>query len=283
MKYVLFALGLLLLFIGAYSVYFGYGIIEVERGWASVIAGTTAFVGGLLIIGVAWIIRTLEQIRALLRANAADVSVQSGAVAYEALQAAPGAQGPGIGLPIPAAAMSWPPQTFPVYTTPGLSEAAPRFEPEAAESDADEAVPEETQPGLFAAEATETVRTPTIASPPSFAPAPLMERAKPSVKDLWRRIAHETEAKSSDAGPEAPKEPEAAALVQPPPLPPLMAFPAPAEPRERLPVVEHDDWLDHAFAERDATLAPTASSEGSQSNAAEPSASEPVASTPEVV
>ena len=93
MKYALFALGLLLLLIGAYSVYFGSGIIEVERGWSSVIAGTTAFVGGILIIGVAWIIKTLEQIGALLHAGAANVSIASGVPTYEGLQGARGAQG----------------------------------------------------------------------------------------------------------------------------------------------------------------------------------------------
>ncbi len=42
MSYVIFGLGLLLAVCGSSAVYFGYGIVEVERGWSSVIAGATA-------------------------------------------------------------------------------------------------------------------------------------------------------------------------------------------------------------------------------------------------
>jgi hypothetical protein len=272
MKYALFALGLLLLFIGAYAVYFGYGIIEVERGWASVIAGTTAFVGGLLILGVAWIIQTLEQIRAVLRANATDTNVMSGVAAYEELQDAPGVHGAAMDLPLPTAPVSWPPQTSPVYTTPALHEA----------------VPEDMPQSLFVTEATETTQPPATASPLDIAPAPVMEqRAKPPVKALWRHFARETAAQLSDvqlaaAGPKEPGITAPAAPAQPPPLPGAIAFPAPEEPREPAPVVEHGDWLDHAFAELDASLAQTASSAVPEPTAAEPPALEPAVSEPHV-
>src|SRR6185312_4581681 len=127
MKYVLFALGLLLLFIGAYSVYFGSGIIEIERGWSSVIAGTTALVGGLLLVGIAWVINTLEHISAVLQMSAANLSVGSGASIRQAFQEA-SARVPAADLSMPAAAVSWPPHTFPVHAENTAEETVPEAE-----------------------------------------------------------------------------------------------------------------------------------------------------------
>ncbi len=48
MKYALFVLGMILIVVGGYFLFSGSNIIEVERGWASVIAGTTALTGGVI-------------------------------------------------------------------------------------------------------------------------------------------------------------------------------------------------------------------------------------------
>src|SRR5579863_3540173 len=68
MKYALFVLALLLVVVGCYAVYTGSQAIEVERGWSSVIAGTTIAIGGILLFGMAWIVRTLERLHATLQA-----------------------------------------------------------------------------------------------------------------------------------------------------------------------------------------------------------------------
>ena len=69
MKYALFVLGMnshrgrwLFSFSGS-------NIIEVERGWASVISGTTALTGGVITLGLAGIVKSLEDLRRLWAAG----------------------------------------------------------------------------------------------------------------------------------------------------------------------------------------------------------------------
>ncbi|WP_036260538.1 hypothetical protein [Methylocapsa aurea] len=69
MSYLVFGLGLLLSSCGAYAIYFGYGIIAVERGWASVIAGAMALSCGVVTIALAFILRRLAKLQALLVAK----------------------------------------------------------------------------------------------------------------------------------------------------------------------------------------------------------------------
>ena len=57
MSYGILGLGLLLTVCGSYAVYFGYGIVAVERGWSSVIAGATALSCGIVTIALALILR----------------------------------------------------------------------------------------------------------------------------------------------------------------------------------------------------------------------------------
>jgi len=63
MSYLVFGLGLLLSLCGAWSIYFGYGIIAVERGWASVIAGATALSCGVVTVALAFVLHSLAQLR----------------------------------------------------------------------------------------------------------------------------------------------------------------------------------------------------------------------------
>lgn len=69
MSYLVFAVGLLLAIFGAASISFGYGIIDVERGWASVIAGAVALSGGIVTVALGMILYSLSGLRALLRAE----------------------------------------------------------------------------------------------------------------------------------------------------------------------------------------------------------------------
>jgi len=65
MSYLVLALGALLSLGGAVAIYAGYGIIQVERGWAGVIAGATALSGGIVTIALGFILRSLSGLHAL--------------------------------------------------------------------------------------------------------------------------------------------------------------------------------------------------------------------------
>src|SRR5579863_658777 len=69
MKYALFVLGMILIVVGGYFLFSGANIIEVERGWASVIAGTTALTGGVITLGLAGVVKSLEDLRRLWAAG----------------------------------------------------------------------------------------------------------------------------------------------------------------------------------------------------------------------
>ena len=70
MSYFVIALGIFLSFGGALVSLFGYGIIQVERGWATFIAGSIAFSSGLVILTLGLILRKLAQVEASLRTGA---------------------------------------------------------------------------------------------------------------------------------------------------------------------------------------------------------------------
>ena len=67
MSYLVLALGTLLSLSGAFAIYAGYGIIQVERGWAGVIAGATALSGGIVTIALGFILHSLSGLHALLK------------------------------------------------------------------------------------------------------------------------------------------------------------------------------------------------------------------------
>jgi hypothetical protein len=60
MNYIVLGLGILLAGAGCLSVFAGYDIIEVERGWTEVIAGATALSGGVVTIALSLILRRLK-------------------------------------------------------------------------------------------------------------------------------------------------------------------------------------------------------------------------------
>jgi hypothetical protein len=67
MSYLVLALGTLLALCGAFAISAGYGIIQVERGWAGVIAGATALSGGIVTIALGFILHSLSGLHALLK------------------------------------------------------------------------------------------------------------------------------------------------------------------------------------------------------------------------
>jgi hypothetical protein len=69
MSSLVFVLGLLLALGGAASIYSGYGIVEIERGWTAVIAGSTALSAGIMTIGIAFVLRCLLRLQAFLEAE----------------------------------------------------------------------------------------------------------------------------------------------------------------------------------------------------------------------
>jgi hypothetical protein len=69
MSYLVLALGAFLSLCGALAVYTGYGIIQVERGWASVIAGSTAFSCGIVTLALGLILHRLSSMHASLKSG----------------------------------------------------------------------------------------------------------------------------------------------------------------------------------------------------------------------
>jgi hypothetical protein len=63
------ALGAVLALGGAVALFTSYGIILVERGWAGVIAGTTALASGVVTIALGLILHRLASVHALLRSS----------------------------------------------------------------------------------------------------------------------------------------------------------------------------------------------------------------------
>lgn len=96
MSYLFFGLGLVLAACGAASISFGYGIINVERGWASVIGGAAALSGGIVTMALATILHSLSRLRAFLR-DERDARAKAAAAPWQAeprIIEAAGAQAP---------------------------------------------------------------------------------------------------------------------------------------------------------------------------------------------
>ncbi|HET6375488.1 MAG TPA: hypothetical protein VFF88_05515 [Methylocella sp.] len=96
MSYAVFALGALLSLCGALAIHAGYGIIQVERGWAEVIAGAIAFSCGIVTIALGCILYRLTSLQAFLKAKPSAVSY--------AEEAEEGEEAPQPGRRAPAAA-----------------------------------------------------------------------------------------------------------------------------------------------------------------------------------
>ncbi len=75
MSYIVFGLGILLTAAGSLSIYAGFDIIEAERGWTEVIAGTTAATGGIVTISLAMVLHRIGTLAELFKGLAQPASV----------------------------------------------------------------------------------------------------------------------------------------------------------------------------------------------------------------
>ena len=62
MAYLVIALGVLMALAGGYLLNYGYSIVQVERGWSSVIAGSVFLAGGLITACLGLVIRALSRL-----------------------------------------------------------------------------------------------------------------------------------------------------------------------------------------------------------------------------
>ena len=79
MAYLVIAIGALTSLIGVFAIVSGFPIIEVERGWAELISGSTMLAGGLVTLALGLVLRTLTAIRQelgtrLIQANGPPIS-----------------------------------------------------------------------------------------------------------------------------------------------------------------------------------------------------------------
>ncbi len=275
MKNALFALAALLLLIGGICVITGSLAIDTERGWTSVISGTTLVVGSGVILALAWTIKTLEQIHELLQNGGVPAAVAALMPKQDALRREPAGVAAEETDPAP---LAWPPHTSPLPPPAPASVVAK--EAVVAES------VEQNRRETFASEAEEIVSAPL-----DERPVPEPAKAQTSFKDMWRRVGKQAEAKpprpaapppiptpisapipvAMDKPPRppmfgakpsptsaTPPSPPPAAPPSPPPAPLGAVPPPPPPPMHQVEfTAEQNDWLDHALAELDSAIAET--------------------------
>lgn len=186
MKYALFVLGILLIAFGGYFIHAGSNIIEVERGWSSVIAGTTALTGGIITLGLACVVKSLDN---LYRLGAAGVPKRQAATAPAGAAPSPAessetvlAQGP-----VPAGV-----ETAPL--PPDITFAA--------------AEPTPAAPDIFPTSFTARLT-------PKYSPPPIPADPSPGIAELRQRVAENLNLDIEGLDPQPPEPLEA---ITPPPL-----------------------------------------------------------------
>ena len=127
-KWVALALGALLALGGAVSIWNGVDVIQSERGWVSVIAGSVALVGGVLTFALFILIREVEALRGMAAGSAAPAVERSASATFEApAPSAPVFHEP----PAPAGSVSPPPFSPAIPAPPARPTPPPRaHEPE---------------------------------------------------------------------------------------------------------------------------------------------------------
>ena len=73
MAYLVIAVGALMSLVGVFAIVSGFPIIEVERGWAELISGSTMLAGGLVTVALGLVLKTLLAIRQTLGSGEASV------------------------------------------------------------------------------------------------------------------------------------------------------------------------------------------------------------------
>lgn len=120
MSVVLSLLALAMIAMGGTAMVFGAQIIQVEKGWTMVIAGSVGATGGAVLLGVALAARRLGRIASQLVAFAASLD-QVAALATANVGLAP----PPDGLAEPMTAISGPPEPVVLEAPPGPYDTPP--------------------------------------------------------------------------------------------------------------------------------------------------------------
>jgi hypothetical protein len=131
MSYFVLAIGGLLVLGGAWALFTSYGIILVERGWAGVIAGTTALASGVVTIALGLILHWLSSFHELLKSRSDERASPRG-LAEEETVAPRSAQAPqfipapetasnSAGVPPAPGLRSWPQRQARAIHSPGRS------------------------------------------------------------------------------------------------------------------------------------------------------------------
>lgn len=167
MKYALLILGGLLIVVGGYFLFTGSHIVASERGWSSVIAGTTALTGGIITLALAGVVKGLEDLKLLLA---------------------------GAGLrPEPAVALAaGEPATLEaaieMLIAPNLGPAPAGVEP-SPPAETEVPVPAEDSRAATAADIPNPLTKERPRFTPRFAPRPTPAESAPAVAELRRRVA----------------------------------------------------------------------------------------------
>ncbi len=66
MKFLVVGSGMALAVCGAASIWLGYDIVQMERGWTQVIAGATALTGGIITMSIGMLIASVDNLRGAL-------------------------------------------------------------------------------------------------------------------------------------------------------------------------------------------------------------------------
>ena len=66
MAYIVLVAGAVMALLGALAIITGYPIIQIERGWATVIAGTTLLAGGFMTMALGLVLRAVVDLRTVL-------------------------------------------------------------------------------------------------------------------------------------------------------------------------------------------------------------------------
>jgi hypothetical protein len=193
MKYALLAVGLLLIVVGGYFVYTGSNIVEIERGWSAVIAGTTLLSAGVVTLALAAVVKSLEDLKRAL--SSGEIGVATSAA-----------------LPLPSALVA--------EATP-----TPGFEPVPTVANAAASVARTPVESPFEP-APDIIPSPLGKERPRarFAPPPVPPAPSPAIAGLRRRLAEDLDLGLSDFDPppiaptHEPITPGPTSAISPPPL-----------------------------------------------------------------
>ena len=224
-KWVALALGALLALGGAVSIWNGVDVIQSERGWVSVIAGSVALVGGVLTFALFILIREVEALRGMAAGSAAPAVERSATGHLQASETVAAVAGVAVGGILARAPVGPPPVVQLPPETPAAqpSEPEPQAELELAQEPAPEPVPQSPAPAaeerIEAAGADEEATEFHVPEEPAQEEAPADESQTPLVSPgyawLERALARE-EGRKSPALDWLRSRPPTGSLTEPP-------------------------------------------------------------------